>query len=60
MKERDRRMKIYITYENPHAGEFFTLEGMQSTYNKEVDYFEYATFHDWLFDMLRSGVFECI
>lgn len=51
-------MKKYITYENPYAGEIFTLEEMQSTYNKEVNHSEYATFQDWLHDMVRSGVFE--
>ena len=51
-------MEKYITYEEPHAGGIFTLDEMQSIYNKEVDHSEYATFQDWLHDMVRSGVFE--
>lgn len=51
-------MKKYITYEEPHAGQVFTLEGMLHIYNKEVNHFEYTTFQDWLHDMVRSGVFE--
>ena len=53
-------MEKYITYDEPHAGEIFTLEEMQSTYIKEVDHSEYDTFQDWLRDMARSGVFECV
>lgn len=51
-------MKKYITYEEPHAGQVFTLEGMLHIYNKEVDHSEYVIFQDWLRDMVRSGVFE--
>lgn len=51
-------MKKYITYEEPHAGESFSLSGMQHIYNNEVNHSEYTTFQDWLHDMLKSGVFE--
>lgn len=51
-------MEKYITYEEPHAGKSFTLSGMQSLYNKEVNHSEYVIFQDWLRDMARSGVFE--
>lgn len=51
---------MYITYEEPHAGKIFTLAEMEMVYEKEVDHKEYATFSDWLHDMLRSGVFEIL
>lgn len=51
---------ICMTYEESHAGEIFTLEGMRHIYNKEVDHSEYDIFNDWLHDMVRSGVFECV
>lgn len=49
---------MYITYENPHVGEIFTLVEMNVVYSMEVDHREYVAFGDWLYDMLRSGVFE--
>lgn len=49
---------MYITYENPHVGEIFTLAEMKVVYSMEVDHREYVAFGDWLYDMLRSGVFE--
>ena len=52
-------MKKYITYEEPHAGETFNFSGIQRIYNQEVNHIEYATFQDWLHDMLKSGVFCC-
>lgn len=51
---------MYITYEEPHIGEVFTLTEMKMVYEKEVDHEEYATFDDWLRDMLRSCVFEIL
>ena len=52
--------KKYITYEDPHANETFTEQEMQNLYNKEVNKEEYTTFTDWLYDMLKSGVFETL
>ncbi len=51
-------MKQYITYEEPLQGRTFTENQMHEVYRDMVNKEEYATFEDWLFDMLRSGVFE--
>lgn len=50
-------MKKYISYEEGSKGTF-TLEEMQTLYKKEVNKEEYVDFETWLFDMLKSGVFE--
>lgn len=50
-------MKKYISYEEGCKGTY-TLEEMQTLYKEEVNKKEYATFEDWLHDMLKSGVFE--
>lgn len=50
-------MKKYISYEEGIKGTY-THEEMQTLYKEEVNKEEYATFEDWLFDMLKSGVFE--
>lgn len=51
-------MKRYITYEEPYAGQIFDEAGMERIYATDVDKEEYAFFDFWLWDMLRSGVFE--
>lgn len=51
-------MKRYITYEEPYAGQIFDESGMERIYTTDVDKEEYAFFDFWLWDMLRSGVFE--
>ena len=51
-------MKRYITYEEPYAGQIFDESGMKNIYVTDVDKEEYAFFDFWLWDMLRSGVFE--
>ena len=51
-------MKRYITYEEPYAGQIFDESGMKRIYVTDVDKEEYAFFDFWLWDMLRSGVFE--
>lgn len=48
----------YITYEQPYENQTFTESEMHNLYNTEVDKSEYATYEDWLTDMLKSGVFE--
>lgn len=53
-------MEKYITYEEPHIGKTFTHRKMWHIYNKEVNHSEYDIFKDWLHDMVRSGVFECV
>ena len=51
-------MKRYITYEEPYAGQIFDESDMERIYATDVDKEEYAFFDFWLWDMLRSGVFE--
>lgn len=51
-------MKKYITYEEPYVGQIFDEAGMERIYATDVDKEEYAFFDFWLWDMLRSGVFE--
>ena len=53
-------MKKYTTYEEPYAGHTFTESQMQNIYNSDVNKSEYPKFTDWLYDMLKSGVFELI
>lgn len=51
-------MKRYITYEEPYAGQIFDEFGMERIYTTDVNKEEYAFFDFWLWNMLRSGVFE--
>lgn len=51
-------MKRYVTYEEPYAGQVFDEFGMKRIYVTDVDKKEYPHFDGWLWDMLRSGVFE--
>lgn len=51
-------MKKYITYEEPFEKQTFTEKQMKKIYCDEVDKNEYQDFESWLFDMLKSGVFE--
>lgn len=51
-------MKRYITYEEPYAGQVFDEFGMKRIYVTDIDKKEYPHFDGWLWDMLRSGVFE--
>lgn len=51
-------MKRYVTYEEPYAGQIFDEAGMERIYATDVDKEEYAFFDFWLWDMLRSSVFE--
>lgn len=51
-------MKRYITYEEPYAGQVFDEFGMKRIYVTDVDKKEYPHFDGWIWDMLRSGVFE--
>lgn len=50
-------MTIYTTYEDSITGEY-TEKEMKNLYEKEVDKKEYPTFEGWVWDMLRSGVFD--
>lgn len=56
-------MKLYITYEETPWSEqgarlVLDSDGMKKLYEETVDKEEYADYTSWLFDMLRSGVFE--
>lgn len=56
-------MKLYVTYEETPLnapGERLVLDenGMKKLYEEAVDKEEYPFFDFWLWDMLRSGVFE--
>lgn len=51
-------MKRYITYEEPYAGQIFDEFDMKRIYVTDVNKEEYTFFDGWLWDMLRSGVFE--
>ena len=51
-------MKLYTTYEEPLNGRVFAEKQMKEVYRDLADKNEYPNFEDWLFDMLRSGVFE--
>lgn len=51
-------MKRYVTYEEPYAGQVFDEFGMKRIYVTDVDKKEYPHFDGWLWDMLRSCVFE--
>lgn len=51
-------MKRYITYEEPYAGQIFDESDMENIYATSVAVEEYDSFDGWLWNMLRSGVFE--
>lgn len=56
--------KTYITYEEPYANQTFTELEMREIYNKEVNKDTnidgWATFEDWLHDVVKSGIFEVL
>ena len=49
---------MYATYEQPFTGRIFTERQMRSIYQSMVDKTEYPDFEGWIFDMLKSGVYE--
>lgn len=51
-------MKRYVTYEEPYAGQIFDESDMKRIYVTDVNKEEYPHFDGWIWDMLRSGVFE--
>ena len=50
--------KYYVSYEEPYTDHKFDREGMRAVYFNDVDRSEYPNFEDWMYDMLKSGVFE--
>ena len=57
-KSNERNGKLYITYEEPFKDTIFNEKQMKEIYRIMVDKDEYEDFTVWLFDMLKSGVFE--
>lgn len=56
-------MKLFVTYEETPwnaQGEMLVLDsdGMGRLYREEVNKEEYPTCEEWLYDMLKSGIFE--
>ena len=51
-------MFMYITYEQPFVGKSFTEHQIHNIYHLMIDKTEYPTFDGWIWDMLRSGVYE--
>ena len=56
-------MRLYVTYEETPfnaQGERLVLDenGMKKLYEEAVDKEEYPDYASWLYDMLKSGVFE--
>ena len=49
---------MYITYEEPFTGRSFSEHQMQNIYCLMIDKKEYPTYKGWIYDMLRSGVYE--
>ena len=54
----ERGVFMYATYEQPFTGRIFTERQMRSIYQSMVDKTEYPDFEGWIFDMLKSGVYE--
>ena len=51
-------MKYYKTYEEPLRGRVFNEKQMKEVYRDLANKSEYSNFDGWLYDMLKSGVFE--
>ena len=49
---------MYITYEEPFTGRSFSEHQMQNIYCLMIDKEEYPTYEGWIYDMLRSCVYE--
>lgn len=54
-KDPERR---FVTYEEPFKGKIFTLSVLRDLYQVYIYKKEYPEFDIWLYDMLKSGVFE--
>ena len=51
-------LRMYISYEEPFNNQIFTSSQMREIYRDLADKNEYNDFSIWLYDMLKSGVFE--
>lgn len=51
-------MKVYTIWEDPFKGRAFSETQMNVIYDSMIEKAEYPTFEGWLWDMLRSGVFD--
>lgn len=55
---KNTNLVMYISYDEPFNGKAFTSNQMHEVYRDLVDKTEYQDFKTWLYDMLKSGVFE--
>lgn len=55
---KNESLKMYISYEEPFNSRSFTSSQMKEVYRDLADKEEYPDFITWLYDMLKSGVFE--
>lgn len=55
---KNTNLVMYISYEQPFEGKAFTSSQMREVYRDMADKTEYQDFETWLYDMLKSGVFE--
>lgn len=55
-----KNIKMYVSYEQPFEGKTFTSSQMREVYRDLVDKTEYQDFESWLYDMIKSGVFQVI
>lgn len=51
-------MKVYTIWEDPFKGRAFSKAQMEIIYESMIDKNEYPDFAGWLYDMLRSGVYD--
>ena len=55
-----KKLKMYISYEQPFNGRSFTSSQIKEVYRDLADKEEYQDFETWLYDMIKSGVFHVI
>jgi hypothetical protein len=55
-KFEEGKTMTYTTYETEQPKTYTTSE-MMTIYQNEIDHDEYETFSDWLYDMVKSGVY---
>lgn len=55
-----KNIKMYVSYEQPFNGKAFTSSQMREVYRDMADKTEYQDFESWLYDMIKSGVFQVI
>lgn len=58
MKVRQCSKDKYVSYEEGLSGHVYSDADMHALYACEVNKTEYPDYETWIFDMLKSGVFE--